>query len=220
MPTQYRANSRNWEVTIIMDMDKGHQWHLFVRDVNKHQQHVFDTWSGNGKSINATQSSCWIFALLPKPNYAFRPGQNGRHFADHIFEYIFFNGKIRTSLKFVPKDPSNNIPASVQIMVSRRSGDKPLFEQMMVCFLTHICVAQPPWVNFNHSVCFKGIWKQTVITLLKDRYFSSIWNRTHTKLAYRILCFRLARHNKYWPLTICFVQLLNKPRVTHINTVL
>ena len=38
---------------------------------------------------------------------------------------------IEISLKFVPKGPINNIPALVQIMAWRRSGDKPLSEPMM-----------------------------------------------------------------------------------------
>ena len=41
----------------------------------------------------------------------------------------------------------NNIPALVQIMAWRRSGDKPLFEPMMVTLLMHICVTQPQWVD-------------------------------------------------------------------------
>ena len=55
-----------------------------------------------------------------------RPRQNGRHFADD--KRIFLNENvrisIRISLKFVPKGPINNIPALVQIMAWRRSGDK------------------------------------------------------------------------------------------------
>ena len=35
-------------------------------------------------------------------------------------------------LKFVPMGTINNIPALVQIMAWRRSGDKPLPEQIMV----------------------------------------------------------------------------------------
>ena len=38
---------------------------------------------------------------------------------------------IKISLKFVPKGPINNIPALVQIMAWRRTGDKPLSEPMM-----------------------------------------------------------------------------------------
>ena len=80
-----------------------------------------------------------------------RPRQNGRHFADDIFKCIFLNGNVRISikfsLKFVPKDPINSIPALVQIMAWRRPGDKPLSEPMMVSLLTHICVTRPQWVK-------------------------------------------------------------------------
>ena len=65
----------------------------------------------------------------------FRPGQNGRHFADDTFKRIFVNENVRYSikipLKFVPKGPINNIPALVQIMAWRRPGDKPLSETMV-----------------------------------------------------------------------------------------
>ena len=48
-----------------------------------------------------------------------RPRQDGRHFPDDIFNCIFLNGKvwilIKISLKFVPKDPINNIPSLAQI---------------------------------------------------------------------------------------------------------
>ena len=53
-----------------------------------------------------------------------------RHFQKHFLnENALFSIKIL--LKFVPKDPINNIPAFVQIMAWRRSGDKPLSEPMM-----------------------------------------------------------------------------------------
>ena len=65
-----------------------------------------------------------------------RPRQNGRHFPNDIFKCIFLNDDewipIKISLKFVPKGLKNNIPALVQIMAWRRSGDKPLSEPMMV----------------------------------------------------------------------------------------
>ena len=67
-----------------------------------------------------------------------RPIQNGRHFPDDIFEYIFLNEivllLIKISLKFVPKCSINNIPSLVQIMAWHRPGDKPFSEPMMVCF--------------------------------------------------------------------------------------
>ena len=80
-----------------------------------------------------------------------RPRQNGYHFPDDIFNCIFLNENVRIlikiSLKFVPKDPINNIPTLVQVMAWRRPGDKPLSEPMMVSLLTHICVTRPQWVN-------------------------------------------------------------------------
>ena len=80
-----------------------------------------------------------------------RPRQNGRHFPDNIFKWIFLNENawiwINISLKFVPRGPINNIPTLVQVMAWRRPGDKPLSEPMMVRLPTHICVTQPQWVN-------------------------------------------------------------------------
>ena len=43
--------------------------------------------------------------------------QNGHHFPDNIFKWIFLNKNgwilITISVKFVPEDPINNIPALV-----------------------------------------------------------------------------------------------------------
>ena len=103
----------------------------------------------------------WDSSLNPRPMHAvlckglenwswLRPRQDGRHFPNDIFKCIFLNENILISIKillnFVPKGPMNNIPALVQIMVWRRSGDKPLSEPMMVSLLTHICVTRPQWV--------------------------------------------------------------------------
>ena len=66
------------------------------------------------------------------------PGQNGCHFADNIFKYIFMNEKfcilIRISLKFVPKGLISNKSALVQVMAWCRTGDKPLPEPMLTQF--------------------------------------------------------------------------------------
>ena len=57
-----------------------------------------------------------------------RPIQNVRRFADDVFKCIFLNENVwislQISLKFVPKVPINNIPALVQILPWRRSGDR------------------------------------------------------------------------------------------------
>ena len=100
----------------------------------------------------------WLFLTFTKKEsmiglvfYTFRTRQNGRHFADDIFNRIFVKENVRISikfsLKFVHKGPINNIPALVQIMAWRRPGGKPLSEPVMVSLLTHICVARPQWVK-------------------------------------------------------------------------
>ena len=92
-----------------------------------------------------------------------RPRQNGRHFADDIFKCIFLNENVwmpvKISLKYVPKGPINNIPALVQIMAWRRSGEKPLFKPMMVGLPTHICVTQPQWKkNVDDMLTHWPLW--------------------------------------------------------------
>ena len=61
-----------------------------------------------------------------------RPRQKGRHFPGDTFKRIFLNENAEISLKFVPKDPINKIPALLQIMAWRRPGNKPLSEPIMV----------------------------------------------------------------------------------------
>ena len=68
--------------------------------------------------------------------HTFRLRENGRHFEDDIFKCIFWNENMwilnNVSLKFIRKGPINNIPALVQIMAWRRSGDKPISELVVV----------------------------------------------------------------------------------------
>ena len=58
--------------------------------------------------------------------------------AADIFKCIFVNENIRISiqisLKFVPKDLTDNKSALVQVMAWRRAGDKPLPEAMKTQF--------------------------------------------------------------------------------------
>ena len=103
-----------------------------------------------------------------------RPRQNGRHFPDDIFKCIFLNENARTlikiSLKFVPHGPINRIPALVQIMAWRQSGDKPLSEPMMVSLLTHICVTRPQWVKLS-TWCYDLVMVATLLEILILLYF-------------------------------------------------
>ena len=89
--------------------------------------------------------------MQQSPVNSLRPRKKRRHFANDTFKRIFLKENvwipITISQKFVPKGPINNIPALVQIMAWRRTGDKPLSEPMMVRLPTHICVIRPQWVN-------------------------------------------------------------------------
>ena len=71
-----------------------------------------------------------------------RPRQNGLHFPDDIFKYIFINENCciltRFSFELVTKDPINNVPALVQIMDWHRPGDRPYSEPMVVSWLTYM----------------------------------------------------------------------------------
>ena len=112
------------------------------------------TWSTLGWIMTPLNQWCGFFLSIRSLGTSIntlRPRQNGRHFADDIFKCIFLNENVwipfQISLKFLPRGAINNIPALVQIMAWRRSGDKPLSEPMMVGLLMHICVTRPQWVN-------------------------------------------------------------------------
>ena len=72
---------------------------------------------------------------------------------------------LKISLKFVFKGANNNIPALIQIMAWRQTGDKPLSKLMMVRLQTNRCVNRPQWVDdIKHwsqirlpLICFAGI---------------------------------------------------------------
>ena len=76
-----------------------------------------------------------------------------RHFQMNFLEWKWWI-PIKISLKSVPQGPINNIPALVQMMAWRPTGDKPLSGLMMVRLLTHICVTRPQWVK--RCVCVRG----------------------------------------------------------------
>ena len=71
--------------------------------------------------------------LNPSP-----PEQNGHHFTDDIFKYIFIDEEchilIRISLKFVPKCSIDNKSALVQAMAWCQTDNKPLPEPMLTHF--------------------------------------------------------------------------------------
>ena len=84
----------------------------------------------NWSQFSATKSHCWCVNIYSVNSL--RPRQNGCHFPDNVYKWIFLNENVWISLKisltFVPKVPINDIPALVQIMAWRRTGVKPLSE--------------------------------------------------------------------------------------------
>ena len=80
-----------------------------------------------------------------------KPRQIGRYFSIDIFKCIFLNENVRISIKiprqFGPNGPINNIPALVQTIARRWSGDKLFSEPMMVDLLMHIFITLSQWVN-------------------------------------------------------------------------
>ena len=107
-----------------------------------------------------------------------RPRQNGRHFPDDIFKFVFLNENVwishKISLKSVLMVRINNIPALVQIMAWRRPGDKPLSEPMMVRLPTHIWVTRPQWVNTFSSGWLPWYWNGNVIIWTKFSPLASL----------------------------------------------
>ena len=103
-----------------------------------------------------------------------------RHFPDDIFQCISSNENvwisIKISLKFVPQDPINNIPALVQIMTWCCPGYKPLSEPMMVGLPMHICITRSKWVNsLNH-------WWLFTIAIHKEIWFLPCTGGSHGNL--------------------------------------
>ena len=102
------------------------------------------------------------------------PRQNGRHFPDAIFKWIFLNENVWISIKisfnFVPMDLIKNIPALGQIMAGCRRCDKPLSEPVKVSLLTQLCVTWPQWVrrcDFNQNPVPKPSYFITPFSVLK-----------------------------------------------------
>ena len=106
------------------------------------------------------------------------PIQHDRHFTNDIFKCVFLNENvgisINISLKFVPRDLINNIPALVQIMAWRRPGDKPLSQPMIFRLLTHICVIRPQWVTLVNILRPKTKWPPFVDYTFKCIFFKRL----------------------------------------------
>ena len=119
---------------------------VFVRDFVVFNPVVFTCGVCPGQRPAITWPIPWWYIVN-----SLRPRQNGRHFPEDIFKAIFVNENIWLSiwisLKFVLRGLITNITALVQIMAWRRPGDRPLSEQTVVRYSTHICVMRLQWVH-------------------------------------------------------------------------
>ena len=99
------------------------------------------------------------------------------------FSWMKFCILIKSSLKFVPMGPINNIPALVQIMAWCCLGDKPLSEPMLVSLLTQICITRPQWVSnwCDPSTLSKQLPKIVGIIFNVSAKFP--WNKSYPTVA-------------------------------------
>ena len=87
-----------------------------------------------------------------------RPRQNGGHFPDDIFKWIFlmemYEFRVEQHWSLLLGD---NFSTLVQIMAWHRSGDIPMSEPMMDTLLTHVCVTRPQWLNILSVKCIYAV---------------------------------------------------------------
>ena len=79
--------------------------------------------------------------------------QSGRFYADDTFKRILVSENL--SPKFVPKRPIKNKPELIEIMAWHRTGNRPLYEQIITQF-TNGCVTKLQWINiakYNKIEC-------------------------------------------------------------------
>ena len=100
-------------------------------------------------SVEKNEKEIWSFGVLKEIHLTqFRLNllllAKWGHFRRRIFKCTFMNEKscilIQDPLNFVSKGPIDNNPGLVQIIASRRIGDKSLSEQMLTRFIdTYMC---------------------------------------------------------------------------------
>ena len=84
-------------------------------------------------------------------------------FSNAFSSMKMFEFRLKFHWSLFPRVPINNIPALVQILAWRRSGDKPLSEPMMVSLPMHIRVTRPQWVKRHGFKCYWCIFRMLVL---------------------------------------------------------
>ena len=149
-----------------------------------------------------------------------RSRQIGRHFANDIFKGIFLNEKgcifSQISSIFVLKGPINNIPALVQIMACRRTGDKPLSEPMVAWFT--ICASRLDMLSRYDVYWFPGDKRlpnhQYPLRWLNRRYCQSYHIPQHTNTAVShndgafVLCIDRIKSSRWMQMIWCQIGIM------------
>ena len=73
-------------------------------------------------------------------------------------------------------------------MTWRRPGDKPLCKPMIVCLLTHICVARPQWFNKTYTIFLKQNATENVVCKISAVLSWSRWDNTQGEMVRLIWC--------------------------------
>ena len=97
----------------------------------------------------------------------------------HIFEFIVLNENVwismKISLKFVPREPVNSIPALIQTMAWHQPGDKPLSELMMVKFTDGYNSSWPSDAIWHQRSCVTLVQVMTWCYQATSRYLNQCW---------------------------------------------
>ena len=102
----------------------------------------------------------------------------------------------KISVKLLPRIPILNVPALVQIMVWRRTGDKPLFEPMMASYTdVNELIAGWIWRIFwdGNDVILQSKWQLPLLLVAKFFLSNGIFVSVSS-----ILCFLVGGH--VWPI--------------------
>ena len=139
---------------------------------------MIETGCFSGPSMFACVHCLYWLTLNSSP-----PEQNGCHFADDVFKYIFVDEKSsQILLKFVPEGPIDNNTALVQVLGTRQAASHYLNQCYLPSSLMHICGTRGRWVkqlghflqtNFISSISiwfqqFSIIWSTSWIQEVKD----------------------------------------------------
>ena len=106
---------------------------------------------------NVDPDLCCHMESLGPMSYLISPGQNGRHFADHIFRCIFINEKFWLGIHWCLFLRSNW--ALVQVMAWRRTGVKPIPEPMLAQFTDAYMRHKGRWVDMLNDIQLKDFPK-------------------------------------------------------------